>query len=135
MATQTQEASARTELKLEHQKTSEAKQTAEKGVKSLQAFWTKITNDWVMNFAAGLALNLITAIFPIAIALIAIAGLIFGSFDPSFNKCNCSGPSAYRSCPPIIPPLPYNEGPLQAAAARGGYALGARAGVGEYEPA
>ena len=38
-----------------------------------------------MNFAAGLALNLITAIFPIAIALIAIAGLIFGSFDPSFQ--------------------------------------------------
>ena len=33
MATQTQEASARTEPKLEHQKTSEAKHTAEKGVK------------------------------------------------------------------------------------------------------
>ncbi len=38
-----------------------------------------------MNFAAGLAFNLITAIFPIAIAIIAIAGLIFGSFDPSFQ--------------------------------------------------
>jgi len=81
MATQTKE----TQTQIEPQKTSEAKQTAEKGVKSLQAFWTKFNNDWVMNFAAGLAFNLITAIFPIAIAIIAIAGSIFGSFDPSFQ--------------------------------------------------
>jgi len=85
MATQTKESPARTEPELEQHKTSGAKQTAEKGVKSLQAFWTKFNNDWVMNFAAGLAFNLITAIFPIAIAIIAIAGLIFGSFDPYFQ--------------------------------------------------
>src|SRR6266699_2965009 len=60
-------------------------QTLAKGARSLQAFWTKFNNDWVMNFAAGLAFNLITAIFPIAIAIIAIAGFIFGSFDPSFQ--------------------------------------------------
>jgi membrane protein len=81
MATQTKESPTRTEP----QKTSEAKQTAEKDVKTLQAFWTKFNNDWVMNFASGLAFNLITAIFPIAIAIIAIAGFIFGSFDPSFQ--------------------------------------------------
>ena len=38
-----------------------------------------------MTFAAGLAFNLITAIFPILIALIAIAGLIFSSFNPTFQ--------------------------------------------------
>jgi len=81
MAIQTKE----TQTHIEPHKTSEAKQTAEKGVKSLQAFWTKCNNDWVMNFASGLAFNLITAIFPIAIAIIAIAGFIFGSFDPSFQ--------------------------------------------------
>jgi uncharacterized BrkB/YihY/UPF0761 family membrane protein len=81
MAIQTKE----TQTHIEPHKTSEAKQTAEKGVKSLQAFWTKCNNDWVMNFATGLAFNLITAIFPIAIAIIAIAGFIFGSFDPSFQ--------------------------------------------------
>src|SRR5690242_12660582 len=81
MAIQTKE----TQTHIEPHKTSEAKQTAEKGVKSFQAFWTKFNNDWVMNFAAGLAFNLITAIFPIAIAIIAIAGFIFGSFDPSFQ--------------------------------------------------
>jgi membrane protein len=81
MATQTKE----TQTHIELHKTSAAKQTAEKGVKSFQAFWTKWNNDWVMNFASGLAFNLITAIFPIAIAIIAIAGFIFGSFDPSFQ--------------------------------------------------
>jgi membrane protein len=85
MATHIQKSPTGTEPKHEEQKTEEAKQTAEKGIKSLQSFWTKFNNDWVMNFAAGLAFNLITAIFPIAIAIIAIAGLIFGSFDPSFQ--------------------------------------------------
>ena len=85
MATQTQASPTRAEPEFEPQKTEAAKQTAEKGVKSLQAFWTKFNNDWVMNFAAGLAFNLITAIFPIAIAIIAIAGFIFGSFDPSYQ--------------------------------------------------
>ncbi len=39
-----------------------------------------------MNFAAGLAFNLITAIFPVIIALIAIAGFIFQSFIPSIQQ-------------------------------------------------
>ena len=81
MATQTKESPTRTVP----QKTSQVKQATEKDFKTLQAFWTKFNNDWVMNFAAGLAFNLITAIFPIAIAIIAIAGLIFGSFDHSFQ--------------------------------------------------
>src|SRR5947207_108118 len=76
MAAQTKESPKQTEPKLEQQKTSEAKQTAEKDVKTLQTFWTKFNNDWVMNFAAGLAFNLITAIFPIAIAIIVIASSI-----------------------------------------------------------
>ncbi|HXX77614.1 MAG TPA: YihY/virulence factor BrkB family protein [Ktedonobacteraceae bacterium] len=82
MTTQTKESPRQTE----QQKTSDSKQVAEKDVKSAQKFFTKFNNDWVMTFAAGLAFNLITAIFPILIALIAIAGLIFGSFDPSFQQ-------------------------------------------------
>src|SRR5712692_300536 len=81
MATQIKEP----QTHIEPQETSEAKKTAEKGIKFLQDFWTKFNNDWVMNFASGLAFNLITAIFPIAIALIAIVGIIFGRFDPSFQ--------------------------------------------------
>ena len=82
MSTQTKESP----MRAEPQKTSEAKQVAEKNIKSLQAFWTKFNNDWVMTFAAGLAFNLITAIFPILIALIAIAGFIFRSFDPTIQN-------------------------------------------------
>src|SRR5260370_27184000 len=82
MATQIKEPQTHSEP----QKTSEAKQTAEKDVKTFQAFWTKFNNDWVFNFASGLAFNLITAIFPILIAVIGIAGIIFGRFDPSIQQ-------------------------------------------------
>ena len=81
MSTQTKASSEQTEPK----NTPEAKQAAEKNIKILPAFWTKISNDWVMTFAAGLAFNLITAIFPIVIAIIAIAGFVFNSFDSSFQ--------------------------------------------------
>jgi len=81
MATQIKEPQTHSEP----QKTSEAKQTIKKNAQSLQAFWTKFNNDWVMNFASGLAFNLITAIFPIAVALIAIVGIIFGRYDPSIK--------------------------------------------------
>jgi membrane protein len=101
MPTQTKESPMRTEP----QKTSEAKQIAEKNVNFLQAFWTKMNNDWVMTFAAGLAFNLITAIFPIVIAIIAIAGFIFSSFDPSIQA------HLITSIENAFPP-PLNEGKI-----------------------
>src|SRR5260370_2106264 len=61
----------------------EVVQTAQKGAKSLQEFWTKFNNAWVMSFAAGLAFNLITAIFPILIAILGIAGLALRQLSPS----------------------------------------------------
>ncbi|HXZ04662.1 MAG TPA: YihY/virulence factor BrkB family protein [Ktedonobacteraceae bacterium] len=81
MSTQTKESPMREEPL----KASGTKRAAKKNGKSLQNFWTKFNNDWIMTFAAGLAFNLITAIFPIAIAIIAIAGFIFNSFDPSIQ--------------------------------------------------
>ncbi|HYX50963.1 MAG TPA: YihY/virulence factor BrkB family protein [Ktedonobacteraceae bacterium] len=99
MATHTQESPIRTEL----HKTSSVKQIAAKDVKSLQTFFTKFNNDWVMTFAAGLAFNLITAIFPILIALIAIAGFIFGSFDPAFKQ------DLITKIQSVFPP-PINQG-------------------------
>src|SRR6266566_5235394 len=81
MATQTKESHTH----IEPQKTSRANKTIQMDAKSLQAFWTKFNNDWVMNFAAGLAFNLITAIFPVVIAIIAIAGFIIGGLHPSFQ--------------------------------------------------
>lgn len=50
------------------------------GVRPLAAFWTKFSNDWVMGLQSGaLAYSLLVAVFPIAVALIAILGIIFGS--------------------------------------------------------
>ncbi len=42
MATQTKESPVRTEPELEQQKTSGAKQTIQKDIQSLKAFWTKL---------------------------------------------------------------------------------------------
>src|SRR5579863_3899816 len=60
-----------------------ALQTVEKDVKPVQMFLTKFNNDWSMNMAAGLAYNLIMAMFPLVIAVMAILGLIVGNLDPT----------------------------------------------------
>jgi len=48
----------------------------QKDTRPAQSFINKFNNDWVMNFAGILAYNLMLAIFPIAIALLGITGLI-----------------------------------------------------------
>lgn len=55
--------------------------TSEKKSSTVQQFLKKISNDWVLGFAAGLAFDLLAAIFPIFIALISIFGLIVGRLD------------------------------------------------------
>jgi YihY family inner membrane protein len=81
MATETKtQASA---LDTKHEVVTEAEQTPKKEVKTLKEFFTKFNNDWVMNFASGLAFNLLTSIFPIVIAIISIAGFFVGSLDPT----------------------------------------------------
>src|SRR5690349_182194 len=62
---------------------SELVQTVQKDAKPLQEFFTKFGNDWSMTLAAALAYNLLTAIFPIAVALIAIVGFILGTLQPN----------------------------------------------------
>lgn len=63
--------------------TGHLKTDLKQGAKSLLGFFNKFNNDWVMNFASALAFNLMTAILPILIALLAIAGLIIGHLDPT----------------------------------------------------
>jgi YihY family inner membrane protein len=47
----------------------------------LQDLFNKFNNDWDMNSASGLAYNLITAMVPIVIALIALFGLTVGNLN------------------------------------------------------
>src|SRR5438034_7884845 len=57
-------------------------QIIQKDMKSLVAFWTKFNNDWSWNNAAGLAYNLILAVFPIVITLLSILGFFLSTLDP-----------------------------------------------------
>lgn len=54
-------------------------QSAGKDIKPFQQFLTKFSNDWSMTFAGVLAYNLLTAMLPMAIALVAILGLVLGA--------------------------------------------------------
>src|SRR2546421_6256201 len=60
-----------------------ALQAVQKDARPLQAFFTKFSNDWSTTFAAALAYNLLMAIFPIAIAILAILGFVLGSLSPT----------------------------------------------------
>src|SRR5579859_7413125 len=64
-------------------RTDQLKTEVGQGAKSLMGFFNKFNNDWVMNFASALAFNLITAILPILIAILGVAGLIVGLLDPT----------------------------------------------------
>jgi membrane protein len=64
-------------------KSAQVVQTVEKDIKPATTFFTKFSNDWVMNFAAGLAYNILTAIVPIVIAIVSITGLVVGQLDPA----------------------------------------------------
>ena len=55
----------------------------QKDARPLQAFFTKFSNDWSTTLAAALAYNLLMAIFPIALAILAILGLVVGSLSPA----------------------------------------------------
>ena len=69
----------------DHPTSSDAPQTPPTGFKSLLACWTKLNNDWVLSFASGLAYSLIVALIPITIAMIALAGFIYGRLDPTIQ--------------------------------------------------
>src|SRR5712692_3653158 len=66
--------------------TPEVVKTGLMGFKSLQAFITKFNNDWVLSLASGLAFNLMVAIIPIIIAIIALAGFIYGGLNPAIQE-------------------------------------------------
>ena len=70
----------------DHSNSSAVKQTTVKGFTSLQACITKFNNDWVLSFASGLAFNLMVALIPIIIAIIALAGFIYGGLNPAIQE-------------------------------------------------
>jgi YihY family inner membrane protein len=59
--------------------TQELLQSVGKDTRPFREFLTKFSNDWAMTFAGVLAYSLLTAMMPIAIALVAILGFALGS--------------------------------------------------------
>jgi membrane protein len=57
-----------------------------KGFKSILGFIDKFNYDWVLSLASGLAFNLMVAIIPIIIAILALAGFIFGGMNPAIQE-------------------------------------------------
>ena len=79
MAMETQSSSAsKQEEEHPQSKSAHVVQGVEQKIKPATTFFTKCNNDWVMNFAAGLAFNILTAIVPIVIAIVSITGLVVG---------------------------------------------------------
>src|SRR6185437_5987453 len=93
---------------------------AKKEARPIQQFLTKFNNDWVMNFASGLAFNILTAIFPILIALLAIFGFVVGSLAPGSEQQLVNGiqnafPQQIQAghlLQPVFNALNKNAGPL-----------------------
>ena len=50
---------------------------------TIVAFWTKLNNDWIFNWAATLAYELLVSLIPVLIAIFAVGGLIIGSVSPA----------------------------------------------------
>jgi membrane protein len=70
------------DINTEEQKLSEVVQTVDTEIKPLKAFFTKFNHDWSLTLARALAYNLLTAIFPIALAMLSILGIVVGALDP-----------------------------------------------------
>src|SRR5258708_13344047 len=45
-------------------------------------FWTKLTNDWVLNLAGLLAYNFILSLLPLLVLLLGVLGLVLGRISP-----------------------------------------------------
>ena len=77
--TETQDIHQEAEHLFAEAETHESVDAAIGDAKTFENFWLKCMNDWVFNFASGLAYNLLTAMFPIVIALLITVGFISGN--------------------------------------------------------
>jgi YihY family inner membrane protein len=76
---------------LRHPASQQAGQRAQGGslkerVMPLVHFWQKLSNDWIFNLAGLLAYNFLLSIFPILLALLAIAGFILNTISPGSEQ-------------------------------------------------
>lgn len=78
----------------EETRTEEALAVAKTGGRQAVGFWTKLNEDWIFNFSGMLAYNYLTATAPIALVILAIAGLLLGTLSPATLNAYVNGLSA-----------------------------------------
>ncbi len=61
----------------------------------LTDFWRKLNEDWVFNLSGMLAYNYLTATAPLALVILAIAGLALGSISPDTFDAYVQGLTAH----------------------------------------
>lgn len=97
------------------------------------AVWSKLSDDWVFNLASLLAYNLLMAIVPILLVLIAVAGFILGGISPAAQVALVDG--IVRQLPPgvgkplvdaVVRNLSSNAGPALAFGLLSALFLGSR---------
>src|SRR5947209_5146705 len=118
IATQTKESKPKEEV--QKITSSQPVEKVKKEAEPIKQFITKFNNDWVMNFASGLAFNTLTAIFPILIALLAIFGFVVGALAPGSEQQLINGiqtifPQQIQAghlLQPVFNSLNKNAGPL-----------------------
>ncbi len=85
------DASARDQRQGRENLEGEAKSGAKADAKKAASFWRKINEDWALNFSGMLAYNYLTAIAPILLALLAIAGLALSALSPASYQTFVNG--------------------------------------------
>lgn len=55
-------------------------------IQPLLEFWQKLSNDWIFNLSGLLAYNFLMSIFPILLALLAVAGFILNAISPGSEQ-------------------------------------------------
>lgn len=85
MATQTSNLTTKSKQPAKTENKGNQLQNLEKRFAPAIGFFTKCSNDWTFTFSGTLAYSLLTALLPIAIALLAILGFVLGG-NPDLHK-------------------------------------------------
>src|SRR5579859_1573827 len=75
--------------------TEAVEETAREGEKTATGFWSKLNEDWTFNLSGMLAYNFLTATAPLALVILAIAGLALGNLSPATYNSYVHGISSH----------------------------------------
>jgi YihY family inner membrane protein len=89
----------------------------ERALHGALGFWKKLNNDWIFSLSGLLAYNLLMAIFPILLVLLAITGFVLGRLSPEIYarliaSLGATIPGGARVVQAVSQQLAHSAGPL-----------------------